>query len=46
MIVEAAHWHWPQWTVLILYVFNLGVGMAMHGRPREPYNSIHNVISF
>jgi hypothetical protein len=29
---------WPQWTLLTMYVLNVGFILAKDGQPREPYS--------
>jgi hypothetical protein len=29
---------WPQWTMLFLLVFGLGISAAEHGKPRTNHN--------
>lgn len=29
---------WPQWIVIVLHTFALGVSAASHGQPRPPMN--------
>lgn len=36
--MRLAAWHWPQITVAILYVFELGYVLANHGKQRPNYN--------
>ena len=41
-----AHWHWPQWTYLILLLLSLLIHGRKHGEPRDPYNGFEAMIAF
>jgi hypothetical protein len=36
---------WPQLIYLALSVLGLGIAIAKHGQPREPYNVVHSLIA-
>lgn len=44
MIIDAAAWHWPQWTILSLLAFQLVIYGVKHGEARDPYNIGYAVI--
>lgn len=31
-------WEWPQITLAVLMVLELGISMGKHGQPRDPYS--------
>lgn len=35
---------WPQWLVIGLHIFSLGIGAADHGKPRSPQNFWYQLI--
>jgi hypothetical protein len=35
---------WPQWVVIGLLIFNLGVSLAMDGKPRSPMSFMASAI--
>lgn len=54
MIIDTSLWHWPQWTIIILYSVSLLVSCSIHGDPMvdpgtklpRKYNAFHALRNF